>query len=42
LEKTVNGEMGLLFVMLVLSPFLKSGFTIEILRQAGKTPLYND
>jgi len=27
--------------MLVLSPFLKSGFTIEILRQSGKTPVYN-
>jgi hypothetical protein len=34
--------MGLQFVMLVLPPFLKSGFTIEILKQSGKTPVYSE
>jgi len=28
--------------MLVLSPFLKSGFTIEILRRSGKIPVYSE
>jgi hypothetical protein len=32
LEKTVNCEMGLKFVMLVLSSFSNSSFTTEILR----------
>jgi len=25
-----------------LSPFLKSGFTVETSRQSGKTPVYSD
>jgi hypothetical protein len=33
--------MGLQFVKLVLSPFLKGGSTIEILSQSGKIPVFN-
>jgi len=34
--------MGVQFVMLVLSPFLNSGFTIESLRGSGKVPAYSE